>query len=543
MALLRQAGRNEARLGLKVMATHIGAPEKLDRTATRFHELPSGSGSVLSFSAGPHGFAAPGGSVLAIIEPAPVHGLPFSGSGVLGVMDYRGRVARVISLRQKLGLEELADPESGLFILAQLPDGLTAFWVDHVHDFLAVDNLIASRLPALGAFTTFSNCYLSEKGILWAVDFETLFALVPPKKRMSAPTATPLPEEAQRPDLMAAGKRLNPADKVREFQKEEVRIEPAKVPDALAAVPLKVQPEPLMGSRRAARPKIAQPTTPRPSMDFRPAAYPKLVSRAQEMDGPPPSQGAEPSGSRGRLTAAAAGIVILVAVAIGLWLRNTPGTEYPGSSSLSAPLRMEESARSKTRKAEVPRPAGGIQSHTPDQARVSRPAGRDRIQEAGATRDMAHSEVIPPLTGASGDKPADTPEASNLREKETGTPPRKKPGAEIRLTKGNDPAADRPGATSGLEKIVDIQTEAFMLIVERPARPAEKWLVQYQSTPHEITHIVIRGDTLWHIAERYLGNPWRYPELAKLSHIKDPDWIYPGDIIRIFKKHASMESR
>ena len=496
----------------------------------------------MSFSAGPYGFAAPGESVLAIIEPAAVHRLPFSGSGVLGVMDYRGRVARVISLRQKLGLEELADPESGLFILAQLPDGLTAFWVDHVHDFFTVDDLTASRLPALDPFTTFSNCYLSEKGILWAVDFETLFALVPPKKRSSTTTATPLPAEAQPPDLMAAGKRPDPADKDSEFQKEKIRIEPVKVPGTLAAVPVKAQPEPPMRARRAARPKIAPPAAPRPSTALRSATYSKLVASAQEMEGPPPSRGAEPSGSRGWWTAAAAGIVILVAVGIGLWLRDTPGTKYPGSSSLSAPLRVETSARRETRKAEVLRPAGGIQSHTPDQTRPSQPAGPDRIQEAGATRDTAHSQVVPPRTEARGDKPADAPEASNLPEKEMGAPPTKKPGAEIRLTKENDPAADHPGATSGLEKIVDIQTETFTLIVERPARPAEKWLIQNQSAPHEITHIVIRGDTLWHIAKRYLGNPWRYPDLAKLSHIKDPDWIYPGDIIRIVKKQPSTES-
>lgn len=49
----------------------------------------------------------------------------------------------------------------------------------------------------------------------------------------------------------------------------------------------------------------------------------------------------------------------------------------------------------------------------------------------------------------------------------------------------------------------------------------------------EITHIVIKGDTLWHIAKHYLNNPFRYPELAQLSKIKNPDLIYPGNIVRI----------
>lgn len=46
-------------------------------------------------------------------------------------------------------------------------------------------------------------------------------------------------------------------------------------------------------------------------------------------------------------------------------------------------------------------------------------------------------------------------------------------------------------------------------------------------------HIVVKGDTLWHIAKRYVNNPWRYPELARLSKIKNPDLIYPGDKVVI----------
>ena len=52
----------------------------------------------------------------------------------------------------------------------------------------------------------------------------------------------------------------------------------------------------------------------------------------------------------------------------------------------------------------------------------------------------------------------------------------------------------------------------------------------------EIIHIVVKGDTLWHIARRYVNNPFRYPELARLSKIKNPDLIYPGNRVRILKR-------
>ncbi len=54
--------------------------------------------------------------------------------------------------------------------------------------------------------------------------------------------------------------------------------------------------------------------------------------------------------------------------------------------------------------------------------------------------------------------------------------------------------------------------------------------------PGVIRHIVVEGDTLWDIAERYLENPYAYPELARLSQISDPDIIFPGDVIYIRKK-------
>jgi len=77
------------------------------------------------------------------------------------------------------------------------------------------------------------------------------------------------------------------------------------------------------------------------------------------------------------------------------------------------------------------------------------------------------------------------------------------------------------------------------------AAPASEELkpqeTQITTTDTIITHIVLKNDTLWDIAEKHLGNPLKYKELARLSRIKDPHWIYPGDIIRIIKKAGNGE--
>jgi len=51
----------------------------------------------------------------------------------------------------------------------------------------------------------------------------------------------------------------------------------------------------------------------------------------------------------------------------------------------------------------------------------------------------------------------------------------------------------------------------------------------------EIIHIVVKGDTLWDIAKFYVDDPYRYPELARLSNIKNPDLIYPGNRVHIIQ--------
>jgi hypothetical protein len=47
-------------------------------------------------------------------------------------------------------------------------------------------------------------------------------------------------------------------------------------------------------------------------------------------------------------------------------------------------------------------------------------------------------------------------------------------------------------------------------------------------------HIVERGDTLWDLSARYLGNPFLWPQIwDQNKYIPDAHWIYPGDPIVI----------
>ena len=61
---------------------------------------------------------------------------------------------------------------------------------------------------------------------------------------------------------------------------------------------------------------------------------------------------------------------------------------------------------------------------------------------------------------------------------------------------------------------------------------------------HPDQYTVIKNDTLWGIAEKFLKHPWQWPELWKANDkIKVPNLIYPGDIVYLTSSNGRPQIR
>lgn len=93
-------------------------------------------------------------------------------------------------------------------------------------------------------------------------------------------------------------------------------------------------------------------------------------------------------------------------------------------------------------------------------------------------------------------------------------------------------------------KRTTISRSSLALLAALLAAPAAGAAAQdtLQTGTQERRHVVREGETLWAIAQMYLGDPFLWPTIYRLNTlvVEDPHWIFPGEELRLVPPDTTM---
>lgn len=529
---------------------------------------PESVSSLLTFQVGQFRFCVDAVEAEAIIESPEINTIPMAPKSIAGVFSYRGSVAVVVNLRRKFGLPDPPKKLTGQIVLTRIDEELKGFLVDEVLDILENVDLTWQVLPQLGTSAISSHTVIKDDSIFFHTDFPTLFA-APDSEDLgsfllaatgdgqtheSSETRSSQSRKENRTGLkpqetgggesekssLNAGAKETATPGRREFPvnalsaqgvpEDSLRGGTGRVKSHFQRDRFKHRGGDLNSYKKRTAPvnrpigsitptgnrnHFHQPTTknrPQGTLSDHSRRKAGIHQYHQRNDMVRSNKSAT---LWPKLAAGFLFLVVIPALTVWFWPRDSLSLETYSPAAVSEKFPASAEA-----------PGEELQAGITDSVRQ-----KPEIVTPAEISEVAREDSITTISAADTEKAVKRQPDSNHEATATDE------AASLPL---NDQTVEPNPAKGGQAKeILRVDTEDFTLTVVRPEPPLQEdgaEAPQAKWTTDELIHIVVRGDTLWDIAAHYLGDPFRYPELAELSHIKDPHWIYPGDVIRIVRK-------
>lgn len=543
--------------------------------------------ALLLYRVGPVLCCSPSYTVLSIIQPVTLTRPPGSDTVRPGIFRHSGHVVKTEELRVRFGVDE-ADRRPGRMIIAEIDSGRTAFWVDDIIDVISMPGKGWGQLSPQLPKGIFSKTLLLDDKIYLYAEFDALQKLqghgllkayieqllvekqqheAPVKAQTTIPTATvttkrpdtppsPRKEESTVPDenskTSKAVATAEPTEQDKQVNNSVNKVSrEAPTVSAKKITPTKVQTIIANTSQRVS--KSAKTTNKEETRISNGAITPQASSVTVTKESPAKSSIAEshspitpiklssaPPESKNQKNNAETKLVstnsrfpwLKTLIVILLLISTGTGIYYYFQAERNKPINKSNNVDI-TNIYLTNRPEPETTVVTPALVIETPPPAEEKASVA--------ETVVPDETSFAEEQsaiPTSNYQASIEKDDEGITIVIKAPKEELVLN-DNALAETSPSATPPPIEASSVPLPAASEKEKHPADIEEnKTKTEILTKPRreEIIHIVVKGDTLWHIAKRYVKNPFRYPELARLSNIKNPDRIYPGNRVRIIRE-------
>lgn len=511
--------------------------------------------SLLTFRVGPVLCCAPSLPVRSIITPPKLTHPPGSGASQPGIFKHGSRIVKVLDLRQKFGVELSEQTQPGNFIITIFEKDSFAFWVDQILDVFDFPSKGWGDLPPAIPRGVFSRTLLLNKKIHLYAEFENLASINnlgymknyiqqlnelqttqdKTNEKVDLKNIEKTQHEHVKDVAIAKDKNIPFKSTTIKNKKKETSSVATKPFTAPKLSKKTVQPEEskinntTISEKARHKPKTIKPIVPLTKVPPS-KTIAKTVSPTSSIVAKQVKQEKSVTQTLNDNESSSFGIVILFIILISLAV----GIYYLFDSLLTSDYKS---------------PTTVVHTPTNEYSIYDEPIV-DNNTAPYSGPDEESSDILMTIPISQSDDEAlavTTPEITekidSFVESDEDAPYR----ASI-SQQDNDITITLHQPVEETKYIDEIQSQPIEVVDEKPilnniandnktiAIPGLENLNPINKPKEiisEVLHIVVKGDTLWAIAKKYVHNPFLYPELARLSNIKNPHRIYPGNRVRI----------